>query len=264
MHSSEDEARRIFGERAAFYVTSAAHTDPQVLARVVALAAPESGWAVLDIATGAGHTAFAVAERVRTVVATDFTFEMLRQAETLRTSRRILNVRFAMADVHALPFSSAVFNLITCRRAAHHFSHIGHALDEMRRVLVSPGRLVIDDRSIPEDDVVDSIMNRFDTFHDPSHVREYRSSEWRDMLEAHGFTVESAECYTKHRPLTSLTGKASPDGVQGIEQLVASLTPVQRAALDLCEVNGELHCTHWYVTISARKQDAARERVAEA
>jgi ubiquinone/menaquinone biosynthesis C-methylase UbiE len=252
MKKTEDEARRIFGARAAFYVTSAAHADPQVLARVVALAAPEPDWIALDVATGTGHTAFAVGEKVRKVIATDLTPEMLRQADTLRASRGITNVSFEVADVHALPFAAGSFHLITCRRAAHHFSAIGHALDEMRRVLAPGGRVVIDDRSIPEDDEVDRVMNRLDAFHDPSHVREYRPSEWRALFGSHGFAVEALDCYAKHRPLTAFTEKAAPEGVRGIQELVANFTPAQRAALDFREVDGEPYCTHWYVTIAGR------------
>ncbi len=253
MKKTEEEARRIFGARAAFYVKSTAHTDPQVLARVVALAAPDPDWIALDIATGTGHTAFAVGEKVRRVIATDLTPEMLREAEALRASRRVTNVVFEVADVHALPFASDSFNLITCRRAAHHFSRIGEALDEIRRVLAPSGRVIVDDRSVPEDDFVDDVMNRLDTFHDPSHVREYRPSEWRNMFESHGLQVEALESYVKHRPLTSFTGKAGPDGVRKIEELVAGLTPAQRAALDFRDVDGEAYSNHWYVTISARK-----------
>jgi ubiquinone/menaquinone biosynthesis C-methylase UbiE len=85
--NAENEARRVFGERVAFYTTSAAHTVPEVLARVVALAAPEPEWNALDIATGTGHTAFALAGHVRMVVGTDLTPEMLREARTLRATK---------------------------------------------------------------------------------------------------------------------------------------------------------------------------------
>ena len=119
--NAEQEARRVFGERATFYTTSAAHTDPEVLARVVALAGPEPAWIALDIATGTGHTAFALAGHVRMVVGTDLTPEMLREAGALRAIKGIGNVAFTVADVHHLPFPSAAVHLITCRRAAHHF-----------------------------------------------------------------------------------------------------------------------------------------------
>jgi len=254
MKNKEEEIRRIFGARAAFYATSASHTDPVVLSRLVALAAPEPHWTALDIATGTGHTALAIAEHVRAVAAADLTFEMLMQAERLRASRGISNVSFQLADVHALPFRTETFDLVTCRRSAHHFSMIGHALSEMRRVLAYGGRVVIDDRSIPEDDFVDATMNRLDTYHDSSHVREYRPSEWRALLEGHGFTVEALDLYVRHRPLTALTQDASPESVAAIHSLVASLTKAEREALDLRDVNGEPHSNHWFIMFAARKQ----------
>lgn len=256
MDKMEREAQRVFGQRAVFYTTSTAHTDPQVLARVVALAAPEPTWTALDIATGSGHTAFPLAGHVRMIVGTDLTPEMLREAKSLRAAKGIVNVRFTLADVHCLPFPSATFHLITCRRAAHHFSLIQRALGEMGRVLRAGGRLVIDDRSIPEDDFVDTCMNQLDRYHDPSHVRQYRPSEWRRLLEDQGFIVEVVEPYTKHRPLTSFTGKASPEGVRGIQATIAGLSPVQREALNLREVDGEPFLNHWYCTLAAHIAEA--------
>jgi len=251
MKTPEDEARRIFGERAALYTTSAAHTDAQVLAKVVALSALEPSWSVLDIATGAGHTAFALAPYVASVIGTDLTPAMLEEAKRLRSDRTITNVEFCLADVHALPFAERTFNLITCRRAAHHFSHITHALREMSRVLGAAGRLVVDDRSVPEDDFVDDCMNELDRYHDESHVRQYRLSEWRRMLEENGFTVEETEAYTKHRPLTSLTDGVPQENVQKIHETLNQLNAQQREALNLREVDGQLYLNHWYVMISA-------------
>jgi len=254
MRKTEDEAKRIFGQRASRYTTGAAHTDPQVLARVVELAAPQPDWLVLDVATGTGHTAFALAASVRGVIGIDLTPEMLAESKGLRAARGISNVAFGLADVHDLPFAAGTFHLITCRRAAHHFSRIGQALSEMHRMLRVGGRLVIDDRSVPEDDFVDACMNRLDRYHDESHVREYRPSEWRQLLEDHGFAVEAVEGYVKHRPLSALTTDVSPENVRGIYEVLDRLTPEQQAAFDLREVNGELHLNHWYVMISGTKR----------
>ena len=209
MKPPEEAARKIFGQRASRYTTSACHTDPQVLAKVVELSSPKPDWSVLDVGTGTGHTAFALAPYVSSMIGMDLTPEMLTEAEKLRTERSITNVDFLIADVHCLPFGDENFHLVTCRRAAHHFSSILQALREMKRALCGNGRLVIDDRSVPENDFVDACMNRLDRYHDPSHVRQYRSSEWRQMLEALGFVVEEVEPYIKHRPLTSLTDGVS-------------------------------------------------------
>ncbi len=253
MNRPKQDVVRIFGERASYYTTSAAHTDPQVLARVVELAAPQPDWLALDIAAGAGHTSFALAAHVRVVIGMDLTPEMLAEARHLQTARAIPNVAFAVADVHDLPFGSGAFHLVTCRRAAHHFSQIGQALTEMHRVLGRGGRLVIDDRSVPEDDFVDGCMNRLDRYHDASHVRQYRLSEWRRLLEGHGFTVEAVEGYVKHRPLTALTVGVSPGNVRKIHEVLGGLTPDQRTAMDLRVVDGDVHLNHWYVMLASTK-----------
>jgi ubiquinone/menaquinone biosynthesis C-methylase UbiE len=253
MNSPEDKARRVFGERAASYTKSPAHTDPQVLARVVELARPQKDWAALDIATGSGHTAFALASHVASVVGMDITMEMLREAENLKAERSVENVVFRNGDVHRLPFADGVFQLVTCRRAAHHFSNIALALQEIRRVLAPAGRVVIDDRSVPEDDFIDQCMNLLDTYHDESHVREYRPSEWRRMLEDAGFLVETVETYTRHRPLSSLTEGVSEENVRKIHEVLGGLNAAQREAFDLVEKDGELHLNHWFALVAALK-----------
>jgi len=254
MQSPEEKARRIFGDRAAFYTTSPAHTDPQVLARVVELSGPQADWAVLDIATGSGHTAFALAPHVKSVIGIDITDEMLREAETLKAQRSAGNVSFRAGDVHNLPFADGAFQLVTCRRAAHHFSNIRHALEEIHRVLSPRGRLLIDDRSVPEDDFADRYMNLLDTYHDESHVREYRRTEWQTMLEEARFVVETVETYIRHRPITALTQGASEENARKIYETVRAFTPAQRETFNLIEKDGQLHLNHWFVMVSAVKQ----------
>ena len=234
------------------YTTSTAHTDPQVLARVVELAAPQAVESALDLATGTGHTAFALAPYAARVVGTDLTPQMLAEAERLAHDRAIHNVCFCLADVHGLPFADGAFEIVTCRRAAHHFSDILRALREAKRVLRAGGRLVIDDRSVPEDDFVDEHMNELDRLHDESHVRQYRPSEWARMLTACGFAVESVEPYIKHRPLTSLTDGVSKDNANKIHAFLDGLNVTQRQAFNLVKREGQLYFNHWYVMIAAK------------
>jgi ubiquinone/menaquinone biosynthesis C-methylase UbiE len=253
MESAEDKARAIFGERAAFYSTSQTHADPAVLQRVVALAKPQPHWNVLDIATGTGHTAFALAPHVDSVIGIDLTEPMIAEAELLRRKKSAGNITFQIGDVHQLPSEDGIFDIVTCRRAAHHFSDIQRAIAEMRRVLRPGGTIVIDDRSVPEDDFLDQRMNRLDTYHDESHIREYRPSEWRRMLEEAGFQVETLEPYTQHRPLSSLTRDVSAENVKKIHDTLNRLTPLQQEQFHLVEQNGELYLNHWYVLISVSR-----------
>ena len=255
VETPEEAARRIFGQRASFYTTSGTHTDPEILGRVVKLAEPRPGAAALDVGTGTGHTAFAVAPHVASVTAVDLTSEMIVEARRLQSEQSIANVRFCAADVHNLPFRSEVYPLVTCRRAAHHFSDIGRALLELRRVTEPGGRLVVDDRSIPEDDFVDRTMNLLDQYHDASHVREYRPGEWRHMLGEAGYLVTYVETYTQHRPLSSLTKDVAPEETRKIHDILAGLTDSERAKLREDEIDGEIHLDHYYILVAAVRSD---------
>ena len=245
----------IFAQRATFYTASAAHKDQAVLDRLVELAQPQPAERVLDVATGTGHTAFAFAPHVREVIAVDVTPEMLAEGEKLKAEYRVQNVEFRIADAHELPFEDESFDIVTCRRAAHHFADIGRALSEMKRVLKRSGRLVIDDRSVPDDDFVDITLNRLDWLHDHSHVRQYRPGEWENMLQAAGVAVEAVEVYTRQRPLSAFTDRVDPESVAEIEAMVARLNEPQRLALNFAEKDGGVYLNHWYVMISGVKNE---------
>ncbi len=107
----------VFGPRAGFYASSPAHKDPGVLADVVRFCEPQPDWRALDVATGTGHTAFALAAHVASVAGVDITSEMLCEAKQLQKEAGVDNVRFLLADVHELPFEDASFDLAAARRA---------------------------------------------------------------------------------------------------------------------------------------------------
>ncbi|MHB0857681.1 MAG: class I SAM-dependent methyltransferase [Anaerolineae bacterium] len=251
MPSTEELVRDVFGRRAATYTASATHADPCTLGRLVELAAPQPAWRVLDVATGTGHTALALAPHVAEVVGIDLTPEMLAEARRLSHLRGTGNVSLALADAHALPYQQGAFQLVTCRRAAHHLSRLPVALRELSHVLASGGCLVVDDRSVPEDARVDDLMNQLDRWHDPSHVRQYPPSAWRALLEEAGFAIAHLETYVQHRPLSALTQNVAAEDVAAIRQTLAGLDEQLCSALHLAEVGGELHLNHWYVIIVA-------------
>ncbi|MFQ5478308.1 MAG: hypothetical protein ACE5E4_06800 [Candidatus Binatia bacterium] len=47
----------------------------------------------------------------------------------------------------------------------------------------------------PEDDELDAFLNRIELLRDPSHVRDYRVSDWREMLAEVGFELEDLEAW---------------------------------------------------------------------
>ena len=120
-------AQQMFGPQAGVYAASKVHISDDSLESVQKLTGPEFlrsttpyRWAV-DIGTGAGFTAFAMAEVSDHVVASDITQPMLRQVRRISEERGLPNVGLAQNAAESLPFADGSLDVITCRKAAHHF-----------------------------------------------------------------------------------------------------------------------------------------------
>ncbi len=197
-----------FGAHAKAYATSAVHAKGESLARLVTLARPEKSWAVLDVATGAGHTAAAFAPHVARVVAADITIEMLAEAGKLAAARGLTNIETVRASADALPFAGASFDLVTCRIAAHHFPDPKAFVAEAARVLKPGGLFALDDNIAPDPALLPGFApaevtaaaeayNAFEHLRDPSHQRALTCAEWQGLIEAAGLEVEHAEVIGK-------------------------------------------------------------------
>jgi len=185
-----------FGLNAAQYVNSKVHAKGASLARLVALVQPQPDWLVLDVATGAGHTALAFAPYVAEVIATDITPEMLQITAELAAERGVSNLKTESAAAEALPFPAHTFDLLTCRIAPHHFPDIGQFVAEAARVLKPGGVLAVADNVVPEGDVGDYV-NMFEKLRDPSHGRCLSLSAWTAAYKAASLTVEHVETLEK-------------------------------------------------------------------
>ncbi len=182
-----------FGEAAADYAASSVHAKGESLARLVALVRPERSWRVLDVATGAGHTALAFAPHVAKVTASDITDEMLAEARRLAAERGLANVKTARAKAEDLPFPDMSFDCVTCRLAAHHFDDPRAFASEAFRVLMPRGTLAVVDNISPGEPDLARAYNHFEKLRDPSHKRCLSLSEWIKLLGNSGFAVAERE-----------------------------------------------------------------------
>ncbi|HZD55034.1 MAG TPA: methyltransferase domain-containing protein, partial [Candidatus Aquicultoraceae bacterium] len=153
------ETREQFAGVAERYRTSVDHVDADDRRLLLTRLSPHPSHLVLDVATGGGHTAADFAPRVRKVVASDLTPEMLREARTLAESRGFRNVEFVAADAERLPFAAETFDLVTCRIAPHHFPDLPSALREILRVTRTGGLVGIIDSVVPDDPSLDAFLN---------------------------------------------------------------------------------------------------------
>jgi SAM-dependent methyltransferase len=193
-----------FGAAAADYAVSAVHARGESLARLVDLVAPERRWRVLDVATGAGHTALAFAPHVAKVTASDITEAMLAEARKLAKARGLGNVKTVPAKAEDLPFPDMSFDLVTCHLAAHHFSDVAAFAAEAYRVLMPNGLFALVDNISPDQEIFPALSaedgkawtrayNAFEKLRDPSHGHCLSLSAWRHVLGMAGFDIVAAE-----------------------------------------------------------------------
>jgi SAM-dependent methyltransferase len=115
-----------------------ADEQERVLARFLA---PVAGLTILDVGTGTGRAAIALAARGASVTAVDASAEMLAVAER-RAREAGVRVAFSRGDAHALEFGGRAFDAVVCLRVLMHTPEWTESLGELCRI--SRSRVVFD------------------------------------------------------------------------------------------------------------------------
>ncbi len=201
--SVKEAVRDQFGRAAPGYTTSAVHRGGPDLDAMVTASGLTTGvhpGRLLDVGTGAGHTAFAFAPRIRAVEALDLTQQMLDEVDRNAGERGHDNIHCRLGDAEALPYEDASFDFVTSRLCAHHFEDVPAFAREAARVLKPGGCFLLVDSLASEDASSDTFFNTFELLRDPSHVRNYSRSNWAQMLDAAGFRSETlGETFMLHQ-----------------------------------------------------------------
>ncbi len=100
-----------------------------------------AGQDLLDVGCGPGTLTLDLAERVHTTTAVEVTADALDLARAEAQRRGATGVEFRVADVHALDFGDASFDVVHAHQVLQHVGDPVAALREMRRV-TRPGGLV--------------------------------------------------------------------------------------------------------------------------
>jgi ubiquinone/menaquinone biosynthesis C-methylase UbiE len=136
---------------------------------------------VLDVACGPGLVACEFAKVAREVKGIDITDKMIEQAKERQKQLGLANISWDIGTVLPLPYDSDSFSVVVTRYSFHHFLNPKAVLDEMMRVCIQNGVVLIADAVLPADKV--DAYNRMEKLRDPSHTKALSYDEWNRLLK---------------------------------------------------------------------------------
>jgi SAM-dependent methyltransferase len=176
-----------FNPLAEKYAASHVHRFGPSLPVLLEFAALDRGEVALDVATGTGNTALAIAPLVSRVTGLDMSVRMLEQGQKRALEEGITNADFLEGSAEELPFADATFDLVTSRHAPHHFRDVPKFLSEVSRVLKPGGRFVMADQITLEAEN-QTWVDEYQHTRDPSHFLQRTKAEWQQLSRDAGLT----------------------------------------------------------------------------
>jgi ubiquinone/menaquinone biosynthesis C-methylase UbiE len=195
--SNADEVRARFGATAERVAEHAGQQVELVRDQLRSFVLPRGDERALDVGTGAGTLALALAPLVREVVGVDIVAELLERARDGAPA----NVSFVEGDATSLPFDPGSFDLVCTRRTLHHIARPELVVAQMARVTAPGGRIFVDDQIAPVDPLAALELDRFECARDPSHTRTLPDIDFRHLFEANGLVLLQAQYQTHRREL---------------------------------------------------------------
>jgi SAM-dependent methyltransferase len=194
--------------------------------RVRLFVAPQGDERAIDVGTGAGALALALAPLVREVVGVDRSPELLELAR--QRAEGVANVSFVEGLAQELPFPDFSFDLAGTLRTLHHVEWPETVISELVRVTRLGGRLLFIDQLAPVDPLLAINIDRFERARDPGHTRLLPDVDLRQLFEANGLVLRRSHQDVEHRPLDAYLDLAGCEGDE--RERAAALAPQGRGA----------------------------------
>jgi ubiquinone/menaquinone biosynthesis C-methylase UbiE len=162
----------------------------------------------LDVGAGAGALAFALAPRVREVVAVELDEELAARAR----SDAPANVEVLVADGEHLPFERASFDFAGTLRTLHHTPRPELLVAELARVTRPGGTILVVDQLAPADPLVALDLTRFEHARDPSTTRVLADADLRGLFDSNSLKLLREEVVHEPRDLDAYLDLAGCEG----------------------------------------------------
>jgi len=154
--------------------------NPIYLKEVINAINPKKGDLILDVGTGTGVVALALAPFVKMVIGIDISQKMLNKTEYHE------NIYYLKLDVRESFFQDNMFSKIVARQIIHHLhgTDAQHTIDLCYKVLGSKGRLVVAEPVCPAESIKDEYGEIFKL---KDNRQVFTTENLIEMLHAAGF-----------------------------------------------------------------------------
>jgi demethylmenaquinone methyltransferase / 2-methoxy-6-polyprenyl-1,4-benzoquinol methylase len=180
--------------------------DPRWRQAMVDAVAPQPGQRVLDVATGTGMVARAVARRGAMVTALDQSEAMLGVAR----AQSHPGITFVQGEAEHLPFEDASFDALTFTYLLRYVDDPAATLAELARVVKPGGRIGMVEFGVPDNPMLKQLWRVHTRIGLPLMGRAV-SPAWYEVGRFLGPNIEAF--HAAHPDLTSLWRDAGIDGV---------------------------------------------------
>ena len=150
---------------------------------------------VIDVAAGTGLLSLSVSPFVQSVLALDITEAMLAEGRKAALLSGITNVTFRLGDAYHLEVPQS-YDIAMSRLAFHHLSDPKAVLDQMQRVVVKGGSVIVCDLLSPEDPSLALRYNQLERMRDDSHTTSLTCDELTSMF--HQSDMENIKVYYRY------------------------------------------------------------------
>lgn len=161
---------------------------------------------VLEIGTGTGLIAFAIAEQVQEITAIDYSSEMINVAKEKQMLSSSKNIVFQVCDANKIDIPDKSFDIIIASNVFHLIPNADEVLLEISRILKDDGKVILPTYCHGQN-IKAKIISALMGLSGFKAVNRWSISQFRDFVENEGFAIEKEVLISDRIPLLFLVAK---------------------------------------------------------
>lgn len=167
------------------------HSDKEHLNDLLNLFELKPNCRYLDLGTGNGYLAFALAEKNKNILieGLDIVENSIIKNNQIVKEKGLKNIKFETYDGVDFPYPDGFFSGGISRYAMHHFPDINHSIKEINRVLEKNGFFILSDAKTYDIDKK-GFIDEFQKYLEDGHNHFYYENEIIELFNKQGFNKE--------------------------------------------------------------------------